>query len=305
MLNIQIVKTEFMIESYLYNNSLEFYEVLLLGPLSEVYTARKENTQTNDWEDYSNLLIDKFAIHSSTFFHISAGIIEHKKSGETKRMNGYDLFTVNTTIRAIIETYSVFNHIFVEPNTSDEKHFRFLLWKLDGLFQEKKYEIEMTDFEGVDRILKLRDDEIKTIITSINNSEFIKNITPNELAKIYDSEKKKANWKFLIESNKIKPLKIIELIKHCCKTRSFVNTYKHASVHTHSNFPAIEEFKNTRGKEISDEYTGPIVRLAIFLTCVMISDICIIDGNAKNKLDEFPDLMKNFIIGINNSIKSE
>ena len=28
MLNIQIVKTEFMIESYLYNNSLEFYEVL-------------------------------------------------------------------------------------------------------------------------------------------------------------------------------------------------------------------------------------------------------------------------------------
>ena len=77
MLNIQIVKTEFMIESYLYNNSLEFYEVLLLGPLSEVYTARKENTQTNDWEDYSNLLIDKFAIHSSTFFHISAGIIEH------------------------------------------------------------------------------------------------------------------------------------------------------------------------------------------------------------------------------------
>ena len=305
MPDIQIVKTEFMIESYLNNNSLELYEVLLLGPLSEVYTARKEKTQTIDWENYSNLLIDKFAIHSSTFFHISAGIIEHKKSGETQKINGYDLFTVNTTIRAIIETYSVFNHIFVEPNTSDEKYFRFLLWKLDGLFQEKKYEIEMTDFVGVDKILKLKDDEIDAIIKSINSSKFTNDIIPNELAKIYDPEKKKANWRFLIENNKIKPLKIIELVKHCCKTRAFVNTYKHSSVHTHSNFPAIEEFKNTRGKMISDEYTGPIVRLAIFLTCVMISDICIIDDNAKSKLDEFPDLMKDFIIGINNSIKSQ
>ncbi len=123
-----------MMESYLYNHSLELYEVLLLGPLSDVYTARKERTQLNGWEEYSNLLIDKFAIHSSTFFHLSAGIIEHKKSGETKKMNGYDLFTVNTTIRAIIETYSVFNHVFVEPTNAEEKHFRFLLWKLDGLF---------------------------------------------------------------------------------------------------------------------------------------------------------------------------
>jgi len=305
MLDIQTPETNKMMESYLYNHSLELYEVLLLGPLSDVYTARKENTHTNEWQSYSNLLIDKFAIHSSTFFHLSAGIIEHNKSGETKKMNSYDLFTVNTTIRAIIETYSVFNHIFVEPGSEDERYFRFLLWKLDGLLQEKKYDVELTDFDGIKEVLARKEQEIKLTISLINGSDYIRSINPVELHKIYDPDKRKVNWRFLIEENKIRPLKIIELIKHCCKTSAFVNTYKHSSVHTHSNFSAIEEFKHTRGKEISNEYTGPIVRLAIFLTCVLISDICIIDCNAKNKLDEFPDLMRDFIIGINNSIKSQ
>ena len=117
-----------MNKNYLYKKPLEFYSVLLFGPLTEIYIARKE-THLEEWMEYSNLLIDKFAIHSSTFFHLSSGIIEHKNSSETQRMNGYDLFTVNTTIRSIIETYLAFNHIFVESKTKQEKHFRFLLWK--------------------------------------------------------------------------------------------------------------------------------------------------------------------------------
>ena len=53
----------------LYDNPLELYEYLLLGPLCEIYKARKKS-KLYDWQIYSNLLIDKFAIHSSSFFHI-------------------------------------------------------------------------------------------------------------------------------------------------------------------------------------------------------------------------------------------
>ncbi|SHG02203.1 hypothetical protein SAMN05444274_12012 [Mariniphaga anaerophila] len=286
----------------LYSNPLQFYEMLLLGPLGDIYTARKE-TQLNEWQSYSNLLIDKFAIHSSTFFHISSGIIEHKKSGETRKLNGYDLFTVNTTIRVMIETYIAFNHLFVEPNSEEEKYFRFLLWELDGLFQEKKYDVELSDFDGVETVLASRDAKIDSKTEEIKNSDFIKEIPENELKKIFDSAKRKSDWKFLFENGRIRPLKIIELVKHCCKMRAFVNTYKHSSIHTHSNFPAIEEFKRLRGKLISKEYTDPITRLAIYLTCLFIYDICEIDKNAKKRLGEMPPEINDFIIGMSISIK--
>lgn len=291
-----------ILDKVLYNDPLQFYEMLLLGPLSDIYTARKE-TQLNEWQSYSNLLIDKFAIHSSTFFHISSGIIEHSKSGEIRKLNGYDLFTVNTTIRVMIETYIAFNHLFVEPKSEEEKHFRFLLWKLDGLFQEEKYEVELSDFDGVEKVLASRKVKINSTIEEIKSSGFIKNISDKELKKIFDSEIRKSNWKFTFGNERIRPLKIIDLIKHCFKIRAFINTYKHSSVHTHSNFPALEEFKRLRGKFISNEYTDPITRLAIYLTCLFIYDICEIDQNAKKKLGEMSPEVNKFIIGMSLSIK--
>lgn len=287
---------------FLYNNPLEFYSSLLLGPLTHVYTTRKE-TKLEEWMEYSNLLIDKFAIHSSSFFHLSCGIIEHKKSGETRRMNGYDLFTINTTIRVIIETYIAFNHIFVEPKTDKEKHFRFLLWKLDGHYQEKKYDIKLDDFKGVSKLLEDKEIEISNTINMIKESDFISNISENQLLKIFNPAKTRANWRFIITNNQVKPLQIIQLIEHCCKQRAFINTYKRSSIHTHSNFPAIEEFKRKRGKMISKEYTDPITRVAILLTCLMINDISQIDENAKFKFNELGEEMSNFITGMSKSVK--
>ena len=287
----------------LYENPLAIYEALLLKVLGEIYDARKK-TEVKEWLEYSNLLIDKFAIHSASFFHLSSGVVERKTSGEVKKAKGYDLFTVNTTIRVLIETYIAFNHIFVEPKRESEQYFRFLLWKLDGLYQEKKYEIEVTDFEGVEKVIKDRDNEIANVISKIEESEFINKIPDNYLIKIFDPTKRKAKWRFLIQDDKIRVLQITALIKHCCKTRAFINTYKHSSLHTHSNFPSVEEFRKVKGKVISKKYTDPLTRLAIYLTCMFIYDICEIDKNAKKQLNQMEEGFRNFIIGITKSIRT-
>src|SRR5690606_19585376 len=115
-----------MTESTLNPSPLELYDVIVRGPFSEIYQARKL-TKLNEWTEFSTLLLDKFAIHSMSFYHLSSGIVEHKKSGEKIKMRGYDLFTVNTTFRALIETYITFNNIYIEPKTDEETEFRFLL----------------------------------------------------------------------------------------------------------------------------------------------------------------------------------
>jgi len=286
----------------LYDNPLELYEYLLLGPLCEIYKARKKS-KLYDWQIYSNLLIDKFAIHSSSFFHISKGIIERKKSSVTLQLKGYDLFTINTTIRAMIETYVTFNHLFVEPKNSDESHFRYLLWKLDGLFQERKYDIKSDDFDGLAEFIEYKEKEINSTIDSITNSIFFKQISKIEISKIFNPTKKTVNWRFAYDGSRVLPLKIIELVKHCCKTRAFVNTYKHSSLHTHSNYPSLNEFKSVRSRLLSTEYTDPITRLSIYLTCLIITDICEIDKNSEKKLKDFPLDIRELITRTSYSIK--
>lgn len=285
-------------------SALELYDVIVRGPFSEIYQARKL-TELNEWMEFSTLLLDKFAIHSMSFYHLSKGIVEHKKSGEQIKMRGYDLFTINTTFRALIETYITFNNVFIEPKTEEETKFRFLLWKLDGPYQKQKYDIGYEDFERAKEIVKRDLELIEGTKNQIENSEFYNAYNIREILKIYNPEKKSSNWRFLIKNEKIRPQKIIDLVKHVCKQRAFVNSYKYTSIHSHSNFPAIAEFKDTRGKLVSEDYSDPIVNVATNMTCLLIIDMCNSDENAKKKFDTFTKEIRDYIQGIVKAIKNE
>ena len=291
-----------IIEKFFLEEPLELYDYLLRGTLTEVYTEQKKTTKEG-WMNYSSLLIDKFAIHSSSFFHLSNGIIEHRKSGEQIRMNGYDLFTVNTTFRAIMETYATFHHIFVEPSNHDEKEFRFLLWKIDGLTEKSRFLINEDDFAEARTIIENDNLLLDKTISEFESCKFYKSIEKSQLNKIYNPIKKHYRWRFTFDSKRsITPLSIIALIAHVFTTRAFINTYKHTSIHTHSNYYAIEEFEKIRGKRLSNEYTDPLVRLAIITTAMLIDDICRIDDNAKLLVLPIPIIK--FIKGMSHSVRS-
>lgn len=292
------------IQKLLYQNPLTFYEYILLGPLTHVYYGKKA-TNVPNWMNYSNLLIDKFAIHSSSFFHLSEGIIEHKGSTDKIKIKGYDLFTVNSLFRVMIETYITFNHIFVEPKTDEEKQFRFYLWKIDGLFEKKKFKIDYENLPELKIVEEKDKKELSEMLDLIKLNPFYNSLNTIELLKIYDPERRKSLWKFSITENyKVRPLKIIELVEQICKTDAFINTYKYTSVHTHSGFISIEHFEKTRSKPISEEYTDPLTRLAIYLTALIIEDICKIDKNAGTQFLSLPEFFRDFITGINKSIRN-
>jgi len=53
-------------------NIVYFYEHLLLGPMTAVYSGMKKNTP-NEVRKFAHLLIDKYAIQSSSFFFCQKG----------------------------------------------------------------------------------------------------------------------------------------------------------------------------------------------------------------------------------------
>lgn len=281
---------------------ISFYEYLLRGPMLDIYKAKK-TSKASEIMSYSDLLIDKFSIHSSTFFHLSQGIIELRTSGEKIKMKGYDLFTINSMLRVIIETYLTFHHIYCEPKTDEERELRFLLWKADGLKEKRKFKIEYSDFDEAKEILENDENDFKKTCQRIEKNSLFLKITEKEISKIYKPQDNKFLWKFLIKNESIRPKTITDLVEHICKIRAFINFYKYASIHSHSNFWSIEEFKIKRGKPIPEEEANSVIDLAIFLTTMIIIDITAIDDNADRAFKKLPSKTQEMIFGISTSIR--
>lgn len=260
-------------------------EYLLLNTLSNVY---KQKTPKEDWGRYSDLLIDKYAIHASSLYHLMQGVIEHKNSTKEIRLAGYDLFSINALLRVLMETYCTYHHVFISPKSFEERELKFLLWKLDGLIEKGKLKNAKYIFDKDEEV-------IQSTIQLIESSAFLNNLELTDRLKIWDT-KKRANWKFKIkQDNKIQPLKIIELIEYTLPSQLFKDTYIYASTHSHSGYPSIEHFENIRGKEVSDSYTNSIVELVIFLTTFLIRDICETNEASNQVFLYLPSPIKEFI----------
>jgi hypothetical protein len=258
----------------------------------------------NDWMAYSNLLIDKFAIHSLSFFHLSQGIVERRSNDTVKKTMGYDLFSVNSLFRVMMETYIAFNWIFVAPETDDEKEFRFLLWKLDGLLEKRKFDYtEEMRLEMAESLQKDLTDKQATI-ERLKVNTFYRLLSQQEIERVFDISKNKAIWKYELKQDyKLRPLKITELIQITCRIDAFLNMYRYTSLYAHSNYTSVDKFRQMRGQLVSDDYAQPLLKLAIFLTTLVIDDMCLTDQNSRRAFGELEPHLQRSIIGMSSQIK--
>ncbi|HMX00844.1 MAG TPA: DUF5677 domain-containing protein [Cyclobacteriaceae bacterium] len=278
-------------------------EELLLLHLIKVYEARK-TSKREGLDKYSDLLIDKFAIHAGTLFHLLNGLIEAKGSSENAKKMAIDVFTINSLLRVLMETYVTFHHLFVHPQNPDEKEFKLLLWKLEGHFEKKKFRILEGDFQDAASVLNEDDIEIASIAATIENHLFRSELTSSEFSRIFGLKEKKAVWRFLHKNGRARILKIIDLVEYTCPTRAFFNLYRYASMHTHSGYVSIEHFEKMRGQLLSDSYINNFPRMAAVLTIFLIVDLATIDVNARKAFDDFSEVDKRDFNGIHHSFRT-
>lgn len=293
-----------LIKEYIEQYPELFYETLLTGPMLQIYSAKKETT-VSAWEGYANLLLDKFAIHSMSFFHLSQGIVERRMDNTLRKSKGYDLFSVNALFRVMIETYIAFHWIFVAPKKPEEKKFRFLLWKLDGLFEKRKFEFSPAVKEEAADLLAQDEQDIRDAIQQLQQNAYYRSLSAQQLEKVFDQVKKRAIWKYEVKANgELRQLKIIELVQIICRLDGFLNQYRYASLYTHSGYFSIEKFRQMRGKPVEDSYANPLLKLAIYLTALVIEDMCLTDHLAAGAFGQQDYYIQRFVTQMNHAIKS-
>lgn len=288
----------------LVENPTRKLEELLLSHFFKVYQARKTVTRSG-LERYSDLFIDKFAIHAGTLYHLIHGLIEAKGSTEKERKMAIDIFTINSLIRVLMETYVTFHHLFVHSKTQEEKEFKILLWKLEGYFEKRKFRVYETDFDEASQILKLDEKEMAAISSHVAHHRFRAQLDDQEFVRIFSEKDKKSNWRFLHKNGKARLLKIIDLVEYTCPIRAYFNLYRYASMHTHSSFVSIEQFEKMRGQILSESYINNFPRMAAVLTVFLIVDLATIDKNAKMAFDAFPEIDKIDFNGIHYALRTK
>ena len=92
----------------------------------------------------SEPLAQKVVFHASSILFLSRGT-RLEDIPETP-INFVDHASIKVLARALLETVWAFHHIFVEPETEDERTFRYCGWMLAGFLQREQFPVT-TDFD--------------------------------------------------------------------------------------------------------------------------------------------------------------
>lgn len=143
--------------------------------------------------EYTESIARKTFLHICSAYSLSKGIkIQLKNNSEIELI---DYSSIAVLIRASIESYLTFNHIYISPKTENERQYRFNCWDLAGF-------IERQDFQATEKRSVLRKKEEAKLIEEklriIRKSPHFIGTSPKQKKQI-----EKGNWKINFGWNKL------------------------------------------------------------------------------------------------------
>jgi len=175
------------------------------------------------------------------------GVSYRAKDGS--RLNDIiDPTIIASLIRNIFETVSVFNLIFRNPKSDDEKAIIYGLWVVSGLNYRQRFESNISSPESVKK-LKDEKKQIEQIINEIKGTELYKSLDEKSKLKI-DEKINQKDFKIRFDSKEVVFLSwqdmcdVMELNKSL-----FENIYGYFSLYAHPSEVSVFQFENMFGKQ--------------------------------------------------------
>lgn len=110
--------------------------ISLLKVFAHVLEANKGTIMGSD-----DKILDAEGLAAKCFFHASSFLYLLRSTNVPELgISFFDPASMNVVARAALESFLVFHYVFVEPDTEEDKDFRYLSWKLADLKERQKYE---------------------------------------------------------------------------------------------------------------------------------------------------------------------
>lgn len=81
----------------------------------------------------------KFIAHATSAFHLMHGTKNHGIALLPTDHSFTDVATINVVVRAALESFLVFHHVYIDPKDEEERDFRYFAWSLAALLERQKY----------------------------------------------------------------------------------------------------------------------------------------------------------------------
>lgn len=141
------------------------------------------------------ILAYSFLLRALSIRHLSKGTPKDLPSQKADSAATIDEPSLDTLLRAEIESFLTLHWIFVEPQSSTEKEYRFLIYKVQGINQVLKLPLSREDSESI-RINEKHRVDLQTYRERIIGNEFFHQLSEKERQAVLDKidSKKRIRW---------------------------------------------------------------------------------------------------------------
>jgi hypothetical protein len=180
---------------------------------------------------------------------------------------------IGSATRNIYETVSMFNLIYRNTQTNEEKLVLHAMWVHAGLMFRQKFKSVLSSTESTK---KFADDKLlmTEIVTLIEETDLYKGLSDHDKNKIQTRLKEK-EYLMRFENNKVKFLHWHDLVEVMgLEIKRFSQIYTYLSFYSHPSYVAVFQFSdifNPSNEEFS-ELSNFNLKYALSLTSVFIAD---------------------------------
>lgn len=202
--------------------AMEEYESFL-GILIYVQNIlAEEKVGVRYWEKYAEILVHKFVFHGKSMLELLKGFtwsIPFFPTTSQKKI--MDISSTKTVFRAQFETALMYHHIYINPQTDDEKELRYYAWIYTALLQRQK--LNPITEEGKQQ-QKHDTEEMEKMKQIMQNLEAYRALTEKQQKGLFETGSVKffKNWAAIMEESGFE------------KDNIFDSLYYYLSIYAHS-----------------------------------------------------------------------
>ena len=194
---------------------------------------------------------------------------------------------VASLTRNIFETVAIFNLIFINTKSDDEKAIIYDLWVISGLKYRQRFKANVSIPENL-KILEEEQERINFLIMEIEDTELYNSLDDKNKEKIQNKIKFN-DFKIRFEVNEVKQLAWQDMCDVMKLNKSiFDNIYTYLSFYSHPSYVSVFQFENMYDKEDEafKKMTIANLRYCIYLMSVFIADYMVLFPQIKETFEK-------------------
>ncbi len=225
--------------------------------------------------------------------------------GEVSQIsNIIDPTVVGVLVRNIFETVAMFNVVYVQPKTDEDKLILYNLWAISGYKYRQKFEARTKEsIEKSNSEAKIIDD----LVLQIEQTDRYKQLNEKNQGKIKNRIDKK-EYLVLISEDNIQFLNWQDVTTVMgVKSKMMDTMYNYFSLFSHPSNVSVFQFGSMFNKESNDflETTTFHINYVIYLTSFFIADYIKVFPTVKAVFNNLPEVESSLINTINSAFRGE